>query len=82
MPIDNNKNEQNNQDFFLNQLRKDKTAVTVYLINGVKLQGVVTGFDNFSVMLKRDGHTQLIYKHAVSTVMPSSAVVFNENEKE
>lgn len=82
MPIDNNKNEQNNQDFFLNQLRKDKTAVTVYLINGVKLQGVVTGFDNFSVMLKRDGHTQLVYKHAVSTVMPSSAVVFNENEKE
>lgn len=82
MPIDNNKNEQNNQDFFLNQLRKDKTAVTVYLINGVKLQGVVTGFDNFSIMLKRDGHTQLVYKHAISTVMPSSAVVFNENEKE
>jgi host factor-I protein len=45
------------------------------------LQGVVTGFDNFSVMLKRDGHTQLVYKHAVSTVMPSSAVVFNEMRK-
>lgn len=81
MPAE-SKNDQNNQDFFLNQLRKDKTSVTVYLINGVKLQGVVTGFDNFSILLRRDGHTQLVYKHAVSTVMPSSAVNFQDSGKD
>ena len=62
---------QNVQDVFLNHIRKNKTAVTVFLVNGVKLQGIVTWFDNFSVLLRRDGHTQLVYKHAISTVMPS-----------
>ncbi|HRJ11971.1 MAG TPA: RNA chaperone Hfq [Alphaproteobacteria bacterium] len=58
------------QDHFLNTVRKQKAAVTVFLINGVKLQGVITSFDNFSMLLRRDSHAQLIYKHAVSTIMP------------
>ena len=62
---------QNVQDVFLNHVRKNKTAVTVFLINGVKLQGVISWFDNFSVLLRRDGHVQLVYKHAISTVVPS-----------
>lgn len=65
---------QNVQDVFLNYIRKNKTPVTVFLVNGVKLQGIVTWFDNFSVLLRRDGHTQLVYKHAISTVMPSVPV--------
>ena len=65
---------QNVQDVFLNHIRKNKTAVTVFLVNGVKLQGIVTWFDNFSVLLRRDGHTQLVYKHAISTVMPSDPI--------
>jgi len=65
---------QNVQDVFLNNIRKHKTSVTVFLVNGVKLQGIVTWFDNFSVLLRRDGHTQLVYKHAISTVMPSTPV--------
>jgi len=62
---------QNVQDVFLNNVRKNKTPVTVYLISGVKLQGIITWFDNFSVLLRRDGQAQLIYKHAISTIMPS-----------
>ena len=64
---------QNVQDVFLNHVRKSKTPVTVFLVNGVKLQGIITWFDNFSVLLRRDGHTQLVYKHAISTVMPGRA---------
>jgi host factor-I protein len=59
------------QDLFLNALRKSKTPVTMFLVKGVKLQGIVTWFDNFSVLLRRDGQSQLIYKHAISTIMPS-----------
>ena len=62
---------QNVQDVFLNNVRKNKTPVTVFLVNGVKLQGIITWFDNFSVLLRRDGQAQLIYKHAISTIMPS-----------
>ena len=65
---------QNVQDVFLNHVRKSKTPVTVFLVNGVKLQGVITWFDNFSVLLRRDGHTQLVYKHAISTVMPGAPI--------
>jgi host factor-I protein len=65
---------QNVQDVYLNYIRKNKTPVTVFLVNGVKLQGIVTSFDNFSVLLRRDGHTQLVYKHAISTVMPGGPV--------
>ena len=62
------------QSDFLNDIRKNKVTVTVFLVNGVKLQGIITWFDNFSLLLRRDGHTQLIYKHAVSTIMPSTPV--------
>ena len=62
------------QDAFLNLLRKNKTPVTVFLVKGVKLQGIVTWFDNFSILLRRDGQSQLVYKHAVSTIMPGQPV--------
>lgn len=62
------------QDLFLNALRRSKTPVTMFLVKGVKLQGIVTWFDNFSVLLRRDGQSQLIYKHAISTIMPSGPV--------
>jgi host factor-I protein len=73
---------QNVQDVFLNHIRKNKTPVTIFLVNGVKLQGIVTWFDQFSVLLRRDGHTQLVYKHAISTVMPSVPVQLFDPEKE
>ena len=65
---------QNLQDQFLNLLRKNKTPVTMFLVKGVKLQGIVTWFDNFSILLRRDGQSQLVYKHAISTIMPSMPV--------
>jgi host factor-I protein len=61
----------NLQDMFLNGLRRTKTPVTMFLVKGVKLQGIITWFDNFSVLLRRDGQSQLIYKHAISTIMPA-----------
>ncbi len=64
----------NVQDVFLNYVRKNRTPVTVFLVNGVKLQGAISGFDNFCVLLKRDAHIQLVYKHAISTVMPATPV--------
>ncbi len=64
---------------FLNDIKDNKIAVTVFLINGVKLQGVITFFDETSLLLRRDGHTQLVYKHAISTIMPSTAVDVVEN---
>ncbi|HCJ62375.1 MAG TPA: RNA chaperone Hfq, partial [Alphaproteobacteria bacterium] len=70
---------QNLQDTFLNAVRKQKVSVTVFLVNGVKLQGMVTWFDNFCLLLKRDGQAQLVYKHAISTVMPSGPVVLQED---
>jgi len=73
---------QNLQDVFLNQVRKIKTPVTIFLVNGVKLQGVITWFDNFCVLLRRDGHSQLVYKHAISTVMPASPVQLFEPEQD
>lgn len=73
---------QNVQDVFLNHIRKNKTPVTVFLVNGVKLQGIVTWFDNFSVLLRRDGHTQLVYKHAISTIMPSNPIQLFEQPRE
>ncbi len=74
---------QNLQDTFLNHIRKNKTPVTVFLVNGVKLQGIITWFDNFCVLLRRDGHSQLVYKHAISTVMPVAPVqLYDEQEQE
>jgi host factor-I protein len=71
----------NLQDIFLNSLRKSKTPVTMFLVKGVKLQGIITWFDNFSVLLRRDGQSQLIYKHAISTVMPAHSVDLSAIEK-
>ena len=71
MPVTVGGKPQNLQDQFLNLLRKTKTPVTIFLVKGVKLQGIVTWFDNFSILLRRDGQSQLVYKHAVSTIMPS-----------
>ncbi|MBR1648084.1 MAG: RNA chaperone Hfq [Alphaproteobacteria bacterium] len=62
------------QEDFLSDIRNNEVAVTVFLINGVKLQGMITWFDDETILLRRDGHTQLIYKHAVSTIMPSAAI--------
>ncbi|WP_150524947.1 RNA chaperone Hfq [Roseibium sediminis] len=73
---------QNLQDTFLNHVRKQKTPLTIFLINGVKLQGVVTWFDNFCVLLRRDGHSQLVYKHAISTIMPNGPVQLFEPEND
>ncbi len=66
--------QQSLQDTFLNHVRKAKTPLTIFLVNGVKLQGIVTWFDNFCVLLRRDGHSQLVYKHAISTIMPGAPV--------
>jgi host factor-I protein len=68
----------NLQDMFLNSLRRTKTPVTMFLVKGVKLQGIITWFDNFSVLLRRDGQAQLIYKHAISTIMPSQPLDVND----
>ena len=62
------------QDRFLNVVRREKTPVTMFLVNGVKLQGIVTSFDAFCVMLRRDQQVQLVYKHAISTVMPNGPI--------
>jgi host factor-I protein len=68
------------QDQFLNYLRKHKTPATVFLINGVKLQGIVTGFDTFSLLLRREDHIQLVYKHATSTIMPNDSIDLFEGD--
>ena len=72
----------NLQDTFLNNVRKAKIPLTIFLVNGVKLQGIVTWFDNFCLLLRRDGHSQLVYKHAISTVMPSQPVQLFEAESD
>ncbi|MEG9884817.1 MAG: RNA chaperone Hfq [Hyphomicrobiales bacterium] len=72
----------NTQDTFLNHIRKKHIETTVFLLNGVKLQGVITGFDNFCVSLKRGDMSQLVYKHSISTVMPKQPVnLFEEDEQ-
>jgi host factor-I protein len=76
--------EKNNlQDTFLNQVRKTKVPLTVFLMNGVKLQGIVTWFDNFCLLLRKDGISQMVYKHAISTIMPSQPIsLMAEEEKD
>ncbi len=71
----------NLQDIFLNHLRKTKTPVTMFLVKGVKLQGIITWFDNFSVLLRRDGQSQLVYKHAISTIMPAQPLELSDVRK-
>ena len=70
------------QDLFLNAVRRAKAPVTMFLVKGVKLQGIVTWFDNFSVLLRRDGQSQLIYKHAISTIMPGHPIQMFEPGEE
>ena len=77
-----NEKKQNLQDTFLNSVRKTKTPLTIFLVNGVKLQGVVSWFDNFCVLLRRDGQSQLVYKHAISTIMPAHPVQLYEPGEE
>ena len=72
---------QNLQETFLNKIRKDKLSVTIFLIHGVKLQGLITWFDNFSILLKRENHVQLIYKHSISTIMPESIITLNDDNE-
>jgi host factor-I protein len=72
---------QNVQDVFLNNVRKQKVPVTVFLCNGVKLQGSITWFDNFCVLLRREGNVQLVYKHAISTIMPSGPLKLDDSEE-
>ena len=74
--------QQNLQDTFLNAVRKSKSAVTIFLVNGVKLQGNITWFDNFCVLLRRDGQSQLVYKHAISTVMPMGPIQLQDEPAE
>ena len=76
-----NEKSQSVQDVFLNNIRKSKMPVTVFLVNGVKLQGIITWFDNFSVLLRRDAHSQLVYKHAISTIMPVTPVQLFDGDK-
>jgi len=71
---------QNVQDVFLNAVRKQKVPVTVFLCNGVKLQGSITWFDNFCVLLRKEGHVQLVYKHAISTIMPAGPVTLDDSQ--
>lgn len=66
------------QDVFLNKIRKDRETVTVFLINGIKLQGIVTWFDTFTILLKRSQHVQLVYKHAISTIMPTTQISLDD----
>ena len=80
-PSGSEKKNRNLQDTFLNFLRKNKTPVTIFLVKGVKLQGIVTWFDNFSILLRRDGQAQLVYKHAISTVMPAQPISLYEGEE-
>ena len=77
-----NEKSQSVQDVFLNNIRKNKMPVTIFLVNGVKLQGVVTWFDNFCVLLRRDGHSQLVYKHAISTIMPGHPIQLFEGAED
>ncbi len=65
---------QNLQDAFLNQVRKDKVTLTVFLMNGFQMHGIIRGFDGFTVLLDTDGKQQLIYKHAISTIIPPKPV--------
>lgn len=72
----------NLQDVFLNQVRKDKISILVYLTNGFQLKGIVRGFDNFIVILEAEGKQQMIYKHAISTIIPSKEVQLMVEDRE
>ncbi|KGP76282.1 RNA-binding protein Hfq [Desulfosporosinus sp. Tol-M] len=71
-----NKSPINLQDTFLNQTRKENLPVTIYLVNGFQLKGIIKGFDNFTVVIEFDGRQQMVYKHAISTIMPLRPINF------
>jgi host factor-I protein len=75
-----NKNQINLQDAFLNQVRKENISVTIFLVNGFQLKGLVKGFDNFTVILDADSKQSMVYKHAISTIIPAKNINFNTNE--
>jgi host factor-I protein len=79
---DNMQKSVNLQDLFLNQARKNKMPLTMFLMNGFQLRGIVTGFDNFTVVLDTEGKQQLIYKHAISTIIPVHPINLNDAEEE
>jgi len=70
----------NLQDIFLNQVRKDHTVITIYLINGFQIKGLVKGFDSYTIVIESEGKQQMIYKHAISTIQPSKTVNFLNNK--
>jgi host factor-I protein len=76
-----NEKQPNLQDSFLNHVRKQKVPVTIFLVNGVKLQGVISWFDNFCLLLRRDAQSQLVYKHAISTIMPGAPIQLFDPEQ-
>ena len=73
---------QNIQDVFLNTLRKEKVPVTIFLTSGVKLQGNISGFDNFCVVLRRSPQVQLVYKHAIATIVPAQSISLYKGDDE
>ena len=75
-----NKAVNNLQDIFLNNARKDKIHVSIFLVNGVQLKGYVKGFDSFTVVLDSEGRQQLVYKHAISTISPANQILFNNEQ--
>ncbi len=72
----------NLQDTFLNYVRKEKMPVTIFLVNGVKLSGIISWFDSFSLLLRRDSQSQLVYKSAISTIMPSEPIQLFDAEQD
>ena len=77
-----NKQQSNLQDIFLNNARKNKLQLTIHLLNGFQLKGIVKGFDNFTVILDCDNKQMLIYKHSISTITPIKPILFADNEYE
>ncbi|WP_017211604.1 RNA chaperone Hfq [Clostridium beijerinckii] len=75
-----NKQQNNLQDIFLNNARKNKIQIIIHLVNGFQLKGTVKGFDNFTVILDCDNKQMLIYKHAISTITPTKPILFADNE--
>ncbi|MEW5898037.1 MAG: RNA chaperone Hfq [Bacillota bacterium] len=74
------KTQLNLQDAFLNQVRKENLPVTIFLVNGFQLKGIIRGFDNFTVILESDGKQMMVYKHAISTISPVKPVNLSENK--
>lgn len=76
------KNILNLQDVFLNKVRKEKMVITVFLVSGYQIRGLVKGFDNYTVVIDSDGTQQMIYKHAISTLIPARPISFMEEQQD